>query len=66
MGLCGVMLAASPDATERVAFAHLGSEQGLSQTVVKCLFQDRQGFMWLGTQDGLNRYDGYSFRFLRL
>lgn len=34
------------------------SEQGLSQGVVNCELQDNHGFMWFGTQDGLNRYDG--------
>lgn len=36
-------------------------EQGLSQANVRCILQDRSGFMWFGTQDGLNRYDGYEF-----
>lgn len=36
--------------------------QGLSQSTVNCIIQDKQGFLWFGTQDGLNRYDGYSFR----
>ena len=36
-------------------------DQGLSQTTVNAIFQDQQGFIWLGTSDGLNRYDGYSF-----
>ncbi len=36
-------------------------EQGLSQSTVNAIIQDRQGFMWFGTEDGLNRYDGYDF-----
>ncbi|MCB0396126.1 MAG: SpoIIE family protein phosphatase, partial [Flavobacteriales bacterium] len=35
--------------------------EGLSQSVVNCIIQDHKGFMWFGTQSGLNRYDGYSF-----
>ncbi|HEX6739234.1 MAG TPA: two-component regulator propeller domain-containing protein, partial [Vicinamibacteria bacterium] len=45
-----------------MAFEHLSLEQGLSQTTVLCIFQDSRGFMWFGTEDGLNRYDGLSFR----
>ncbi|MRX11583.1 GAF domain-containing protein [Pseudoduganella sp. FT25W] len=40
-------------------FEHLGMEQGLTQESVASILQDRQGYMWLGTQAGLNRYDGY-------
>ena len=43
-------------------FAHLSVDEGLSQTVVNCMLQDQQGFMWFGTQEGLNRYDGFNFR----
>jgi len=43
-------------------FERLSLEQGLSQSHVNCILQDRHGFLWLGTQDGLNRYDGYRFR----
>lgn len=40
-------------------------EDGLSQTSVNCLIQDSKGFLWIGTQDGLNKYDGYTFRIFR-
>lgn len=41
---------------------HITVEEGLSQSSVNCMAQDSQGFIWLGTNEGLNRYDGYSFR----
>jgi ligand-binding sensor domain-containing protein/signal transduction histidine kinase len=40
-------------------FEHLGVEQGLTQESVTFVLQDRHGYMWLATQAGLNRYDGY-------
>ncbi len=42
-------------------FAHLTVEQGLSQSNVTCLLQDDRGVLWVGTQDGLNRFDGQHF-----
>ncbi len=42
-------------------FENLSVEQGLSQSTVRCILQDSQGFMWFGTEDGLNRFDGYNF-----
>lgn len=45
-----------------VRFEHLTVQDGLSQNTGSVLFQDRRGFLWVGTQDGLNRYDGYTFR----
>jgi ligand-binding sensor domain-containing protein/signal transduction histidine kinase/DNA-binding response OmpR family regulator len=40
-------------------FKHITNEQGLSNTSIECIFQDHRGFIWFGTLDGLNRYDGY-------
>lgn len=41
---------------------YLNSDDGLSQSEVTCMLQDRQGFLWIGTRGGLNRYDGHSFK----
>jgi ligand-binding sensor domain-containing protein/serine phosphatase RsbU (regulator of sigma subunit) len=43
-------------------FKHLSNDAGLSQVTAQLIYQDSQGFMWIGTQDGLNRYDGYHFK----
>lgn len=60
----GALLLASGTAPAQVAtlkFDRFTSEHGLSDNYVLCIAQDRRGFMWFGTRDGLNRYDGYSF-----
>src|SRR3954471_8148966 len=44
---------------------YLGIDQGLSNNVVTTIYQDYKGFLWFGTYDGLNRYDGYGFRIFR-
>ena len=44
---------------------YLGIEQGLSNNAILTFYQDHRGFMWIGTYDGLNRYDGYNFRIFR-
>ena len=43
-------------------FHHITSKDGLSQSEVYCFLKDSRGFMWFGTVDGLNRYDGYSIK----
>jgi ligand-binding sensor domain-containing protein/signal transduction histidine kinase len=45
-----------------IRFTRLSTEDGLSQTKVSQIVQDDQGFMWFGSQYGLNRYDGYKFK----
>src|SRR5205809_214747 len=56
-----VLLAAGAAAAPSPRFTHLSVEQGLSQSTVQVIFQDHVGFLWFGTEEGLNRYDGYTF-----
>ncbi|MFZ5519070.1 MAG: two-component regulator propeller domain-containing protein [Candidatus Zhuqueibacterota bacterium] len=44
-----------------VEFVRISLDQGLSQSIVPVIHKDRYGFMWFGTQSGLNKYDGYKF-----
>jgi PAS domain S-box-containing protein len=46
---------------DKVRFERVSIEEGLSQSTVTCILQDKRGLMWFGTEDGLNRYDGYEF-----
>ena len=50
---------------ENINFQHLSIKDGLSQSSVVSIIQDKKGFMWFGTYDGLNRYDGYHFKIYR-
>ena len=50
---------------EHFRFSHITIENGLSQSSVYCMMQDSKGFLWFGTRDGLNRYDGYEFKVFR-
>jgi signal transduction histidine kinase/ligand-binding sensor domain-containing protein/DNA-binding response OmpR family regulator len=47
--------------TQNLKFEHLDINAGLSQNHIMCMLQDNRGFMWFGTSDGLNKYDGYKF-----
>jgi ligand-binding sensor domain-containing protein len=50
---------------DNIKFNHLSVEDGLSQSSVTCILQDKKGFLWFGTQDGLNKYDGYNFKIFK-
>ncbi len=60
------LLAALGDPRPTTAvFERFTREQGLSSDAIHCLWQDQRGFLWIGTEDGLNRYDGQTFRVYR-
>lgn len=56
--LCQLTLLAGSDV--RLHFKQISTQEGLSQNTVRAILQDKKGFIWAGTLDGLNRYDGYS------
>ena len=53
------------DNIKRMRFQNLSLDDGLSQSTIYAMVQDEAGFLWFGTQEGLNRYDGYGFRIFR-
>lgn len=63
LGLCAPV-SCFPDTLsnpKKLRFERISVDNGLSESGVLCLIQDSQGFLWIGTYDGLNRYDGYEF-----
>ncbi len=66
LGLLACLAARAESAPERsVRFEHLLPEDGLTSATVYSLLQDRSGFLWVGTEGGLNRYDGHGFESFR-
>ncbi len=51
----------SEDRVKDKNLKYIGIEAGISNNSVTSIYQDKRGFMWIGTYDGLNRYDGYDF-----
>jgi signal transduction histidine kinase/ligand-binding sensor domain-containing protein/DNA-binding NarL/FixJ family response regulator len=56
------LLSVSSFSQDQLKFSHLSVKDGLSNNEVLCVLQDHNGFIWFGTANGLNRYDGYSFK----
>jgi two-component sensor histidine kinase/ligand-binding sensor domain-containing protein len=50
---------------QKIEFEQFSLKDGLSQATVNDIFQDSRGFLWFGTDDGLNKYDGYQFTIYR-
>jgi two-component system, sensor histidine kinase ChiS len=55
----------APDSLSTLRFKTLGVDEGLSENTARAYAQDHSGFLWIGTEDGLNRYDGYQFKIYR-
>jgi diguanylate cyclase (GGDEF)-like protein len=64
-GALALLLPAFGAAAPPLTVQRYSLEDGLSQQAVNAIVQDDEGFMWFGTEDGLNRFDGYEFRQLR-
>ena len=50
---------------QTVRFQTLTIKDGLSQSATNCIYQDKLGYIWIGTQDGLNRFDGVEFKIFK-
>jgi signal transduction histidine kinase/ligand-binding sensor domain-containing protein len=59
--LCLLLLVCHSGKSQQRAFSGYSITEGLSQSVVNCIYQDSRGFIWFGTQNGLNKFDGNSF-----
>jgi signal transduction histidine kinase/ligand-binding sensor domain-containing protein/DNA-binding response OmpR family regulator len=63
--LAGTLLNSTVYGLPYPPITYLGIEQGLSNNSVRSIYQDAKGFMWFGSFDGLNRFDGYTFKVFR-
>ena len=56
------LVAADAIIPQKIRFKHLSEEDGLSHRAINCAIEDNMGFLWFGTENGLNRFDNYNFR----
>ncbi|HEY9047956.1 MAG TPA: two-component regulator propeller domain-containing protein [Ohtaekwangia sp.] len=63
--IVAILFVGSGVAGQDLSFRHIGKHEGLSHSNAICIYEDSRGFMWFGTSDGLNKYDGYSFAIYR-
>ena len=60
--VCIITLLPAEGSTQSLNFEHISIKEGLSQGLINYIFQDRVGFLWFGTANGLNKFDGYAFK----
>jgi signal transduction histidine kinase/ligand-binding sensor domain-containing protein len=60
------LLDMNPALSQSYYFRHYQTENGLSNNSITCSIQDKKGFLWFGTKEGLNRFDGYQFKLFHL
>lgn len=63
--ICIVLYGLLAISQKKYSFEHLTKKDGLSQGTVNCILKDSRGFMWFGTNDGLNKYDGSTIEIFR-
>lgn len=65
LSLCVIIISTTNLFSQSLPFKQLTTNNGLSNNFVSDIFQDRTGFLWFATDDGLNRFDGYEFKVYR-
>jgi len=60
-GIC-LLISINISSGQGIQFDHYTVKDGISQSEILCIFQDSEGYMWFGTQNGLNKFEGYSFK----
>ncbi|HSL87819.1 MAG TPA: two-component regulator propeller domain-containing protein, partial [Ignavibacteriaceae bacterium] len=63
--ICLGLIGSTNSYAQSITFNHLTVEDGLSNNKVNTITQDKTGFIWFGTEDGLSRFDGYNFKIYR-